>query len=325
MGKLNSFGILPGQIISELYDEGRIKTEHGRYPSIEPGMMELSVSGNSKPEIIMPGEKANFRVGEILDLPENIYPVTDAKSSVAKTDTEIIVRGLGGYRLEKGYSGELQIEVRPYKFSVMVMPGKPLSNMRLYNCIPSHAIMDPEILVGKCDIILANMGKSPNLAGNNIMLHVDLIGDNSGIVGYKALETGDVIILDKGRNFIGDFFEPIHACSEYDMKRSDFVLLSTKENTYVNPSLKEAFAANMPRRNLKGEKVNRAEFLNYGSGPHKTVMEIHADYDMALHDGCTMCEITLHRFAQRPQKTYITDGNQNNKTMTGTFFYGQCV
>ncbi len=329
--KLSETGILPNWEIGNLHLKEKIKQHFKKDLRLEAALIELTYAG-ANPLEVKPGESATLLANEILDLPNGIIPVGDGKSSVAKTDSSIKVAGFGNYALEPGYSGELQVEINPYKNRVRILPGEPLANMRFYRGCPQDCILDPKkLLEAGTEDVMNNSANiyfdedygDPEIAGNKVRLTLNLSdGGDSGIVGYRAKETDKVIRLVKHGNLLEDFFEPIYQCDEYSLNEGDFVLLKTNEKIFINPYGKIPFVGNMPSINMDGLKVNHAEYLCYGSGPHAPVMEIHAESGLQLGHGDYICEVTFSSICGKPLKmSYHANGNLNNKTIAGTFFY----
>jgi hypothetical protein len=321
----SSFGVLPDWKIHELYDTSCLWSESK--PEIRSAETELTVSKTvskkGKTIIIPIGETATFELGQrIRKYPPGLgglYPVCSGKSSVAKAFADVMVLGEDNLPPCQGYRGKLYATVtargnRP----VEVVPGEPLANMRLYVGSPKECILDPIIVAGGNHNVVR--GEELRIEGKKLLLRYGLHNGN-GPIGYRQLPGDKAVRLVRKANKRSEFFAPVGSCGEYEGKAGDCLLFRTWSKVYIDPKTTTPFVASMLRENMNGMTVNLAKFINYGSGPHNTVMEIPLEKDYIFLDKKYGCYITFSQMWDKPKQTYNGSGSRNNNTITGTFFY----
>jgi dCTP deaminase len=181
---------------------------------------------------------------ESLDLPANLAAVTNPKSSTGRLDvfTRVIADGIGAFdMLPAGYRGPLYAEICPQTFPIIVRAGSRLSQIRF-----RAGLMD------------AN-ARSDDLS-------VDLAGDSTGLVGYRAKRHTGVVDVDRpGAYPIAEFWEPIFSeGGRLILDPDQFYILASKEAVAVPP---DQAAEMVPFNPLVGEfRVHYAGFFDPGFG-----------------------------------------------------------
>jgi deoxycytidine triphosphate deaminase len=318
------FGILPGQMIRELYREKCIISEkREEKPVIGSSEMDLTISRNEKETVVKNGETPELvylgqRIVEKFPGLGQVYVIGQGRSSSAKAGADIMIVNPQGKNLEPGYRGALCAKVsaaggHPNGFG----PGDRIADLMFCSGHPDECILDPQDVLADVSNLVKE--KYVEIDGKKVILRLGLTNGN-GPVGYKAKVTDQIAWLRRDANKRGDFFEPIYSCPDYDAKKGDFLLLQTPEFT-VDPKAEVPFIARMLPYNKNRMRVNLKDTIRYGTKHQKIVMEIPVEHDVKLRHRDPICEIMFYRMYARPDARYSDSGARNNRTITGTFFY----
>jgi dCTP deaminase len=253
---------------------------------------------------------------ESLDLPPDIWGSANPKSSTGRLD--IFTRLITAYgdefeRVRRGYQGGLYIEVVSQTFRILVREGMRLNQLRFGRGRRSAVGVDKlkwlderELLVNPDD----ENGQAKVDGGYR--LTVDLQGNGSGIVGYQARKTSEVIDLDLINHYeIADFWTPLLKGEECILIPRKFYILASKQRVRIHPD----YAAEMLPYDLSTQefRVHYAGFFDPGFGygengeipGTRAVLEVRAnEMPILLEDDQFVGRLTYYNMSQRPNKIY---------------------
>lgn len=252
---------------------------------------------------------------ESLALPANIAASANPKSSTGRLDvfTRVIADGVGAFdQVPAGYTGPLYAEICPQTFPIVVRKGSKLSQLRFRDGDPRETdaglrrLQETQTLVsgGVADI------------EDGIALSVDLKGDETGLVGYRAKRHTGVVDVDQpGACAIGDYWEPVYADRETRLilDPDQFYILASKEAVHIPPT---HAAEMMPFNPLVGEfRVHYAGFMDPGFGHSaaggsgsRVVLEVRSHkVPFILEDGQVIGRLVYERMAEVPEQLYGRD------------------
>ena len=250
---------------------------------------------------------------EALALPPELSGSANPKSSTGRLDvfTRVIADGATSFdQIPAGYQGPLYAEICPQTFPIVVRQGSTLSQLRLRT--GSAQISDDELRTLHTNMKLVSGGVED--IDNGIALSVDLIGDATGLVGYRAKRhTGLVNVDVSGACAIADYWEPIRASAgsrRLILDPDQFYILASKEAVHVPPN----YAAEMmPFNPLVGEfRVHYAGFMDPGFGHApaggsgaRVVLEVRSHkVPFVLEDGQIIGRLIYERLTEEPETLY---------------------
>lgn len=256
---------------------------------------------------------------ESLALPGDIEAAANPKSSTGRLDvfTRVIADGVAAFdTVPAGYHGPLYAEICPQTFPIVVRKGSRLSQLRFRTGVAAdddvqlRALHEREKLVSGDDADIAD----------GIALSVDLVGDKSGLVGYRARRHTGVVDVDKpGGYAISEYWDPIHVTEKHRLilDPDQFYILASKEAVHVPPT----YAAEMvPFNPLVGEfRVHYAGFMDPGfghaaAGGHgsRVVLEVRSHkVPFILEHGQIIGRLIYERMIETPQIVYGRDLKSN--------------
>ena len=281
--------------------------------------LQLHVIDLSKGAVLETGCVYVVPLLENLALPETVSAAANPKSSTGRLDvfTRVIADGVSAFdQIPAGYKGPLYAEICPQTFPILVRTGSRLSQIRFR--------------VGEAadgDHALAELQESERLVSSasadiaqGIALSVDLIGDASGLVGYRAKRhTGLVDVDSPGSCAVLDYWEPIHVREQKRLilDPDQFYILASKEAVHVPPT---HAAEMMPFNPLVGEfRVHYAGFMDpgFGHGPaggsgSRVVLEVRShSVPFILEDGQIIGRLVYERMTEIPELLYGRDLGSN--------------
>jgi dCTP deaminase len=335
------------QHIRSLIDQGHIK--EARDENLQPSSLDLSISGEvyrmrgtflpRKGEsvrtllddgILFPVSLTQplelngvylARLNESLDLPENIYAVTNNKSSSGRVNlqTRLIVNGFPAFdQVPRGYQGELWLEIIPKSFPVQLSYGERLNQM-MFHSGDTRLTLDEYHLYDQTYGLLRDANEQPlplpeMLTQHGISMSIDL--SSQEIIGYKCTPTTTKVLdySSSDHNPL-DFFEAIPRPSngQFIMKRDEFYIFATKEGIRVP----REFAVEMAPYDVSmGEfRSHYAGFFDPGFGfgsegetlGMPAVLEVFThDQDFVLRDGQPICRMIYEKLTA-PAEVYYGD------------------
>jgi dCTP deaminase len=249
---------------------------------------------------------------ECLALPHGISAAANPKSSTGRLDvfTRVIADGVSSFdQLPAGYRGPLYAEICPQTFPIVVRKGSRLSQMRFRMGIPEDS-----------DAVLADLQQRERLVSceqadiaKGIALSVDLCGDATGLVGYRAKRHTGLVDVDAPASCaILDYWEPIHVrgAKRLILDPDQFYILASKEAVHVPPT----HAAEMvPFNPVVGEfRVHYAGFFDPGFGHalaggarSRAVLEVRSHkVPFILEDGQIIGRLVYEGLTEVPEMLY---------------------
>ena len=336
-------GILPVQAIRGLIEAGYVRVAEPLLPNqLQPASLDLRLGAKAfrvrasflpGPETKVAAKLADLQLHTIdlsksavletgcvyivpllesMALPKNLAAASNPKSSTGRLDvfTRVIADGVAAFdQVPGGYEGPLYAEICPQTFPIVVRQGSRLSQMRFRVGASEDSDLALIELNSREKLVSA---EQPDIAGG-IALSVDLVGDKSGLVGYRAKRhTGLVDVDAPGSCRVVDYWEPIRSD---DAKRlildpDQFYILASKEAVHVPPT----HAAEMvPFNPLVGEfRVHYAGFFDPGFGHAaaggtgaRAVLEVRSHkVPFILEDGQIVGRLIYERMAEVPEILY---------------------
>jgi dCTP deaminase len=338
-------GVLPAHLLSALIRAGEITAEEPVLPEqIQPASLDLRLGriayrlrasflpgraarvadklaglamhemDLSKGAVLETGCVYLVPLIESLKLPSRIAGLANPKSSTGRIDvfTRLLIDGADEFdRVPAGYQGPLYTEISPRTFSILVRTGSRLNQLRLKRGLTS--LGDPELARLQHDegLISGDAALADIAAG--IALTVDLKGDVSGLVGYRAKRHAGLIDVDRtGAYEPFEYWDAVYARTraEIILDPNEFYILASKESVHVPP----AYAAEMvPYDPLVGEfRVHYAGFFDPGFGHaaaggtgSKAVLEVRShEVPFVLEDGQKVGRLIYERLTEPPEAVY---------------------
>ena len=366
VGSAGGAGVLPSQRLSDLIDEGAIDAGDFKIPreNIQPASLDLrlgevayrircsflpdsdTVEGRLKPLII--DELDLRREGAVLEssrpyliplkerlaLPAEIRGKANPKSSTGRADVFTRVITDGSYRFDEiaaGYGGQLYLEVVPLSFPVRVRENLSLNQLRLSTGPTSLSDEDVRQFHAE-EPILFSEGRavSPRdlaLAGG-LFLGLDLRGDETGRVGYRARNSAPLLDMTQVRaTDPWPFWEPVirEDGDRVVLDPKNFYLLMSYESVTVPPTLAAEMTAYDP---TSGElRTHYAGFFDPGFGfdpdgrfrGSTAALEVRAhDVPFMIEHRQRVCKLTFERMLEPPTQLYGQGIGSNYQRQTET-------
>jgi dCTP deaminase len=251
---------------------------------------------------------------ERLALPSNIYGKANPKSTTGRLDIFTRLLTEAGTEFEvvpKGYSGALYAEVVSRTFPAIIRHGMRLNQLRLMRGNPISSdnrlakLAEHESLVYGDE----NSPLSPDIS-QGLRLSVDMQGDSSGIVAYRARKHSAPVDLDKVDFYETDeYWDAIQAprSKEIILEPHDFYILASRERVRVPPTHAAEMVAFEPA--LGEFRIHYAGFFDpgfgHGVGGTKAVLEVRAhEVPTLLEDRQVVGKLDYHTMAQIPAQIY---------------------
>jgi dCTP deaminase len=269
---------------------------------------------------------------ERLDLPSGIRGRANPKSSTGRIDVFTRVITDHSYRFDEiadGYRGQLYLEVVPLSFAVRVREDLTLNQLRL--SAGRSELTDAEILDWHRHTPLLYVDGRPLPAdevtlANGLFLSLDLRGDPSGHVGYRAREHAPLLDLTTGSALDPEpFWEPVRreAGDRVVLTEKKFYLLMSEEAVVIPPALASEMTAYDP---TSGElRTHYAGFFDPGFGydaegrfrGSKAALEVRAhDVPFMIEQGQRVCKLTFERMIEEPTILYGREPASNYQQQT---------
>jgi dCTP deaminase len=343
-------GILPAQAIRGLIDAGHVKlAEPPVANQLQPASLDLRLGASAyrvrasflpsagtkivdklddlKLHVIDLAQGAVLETGcvyivpllESMALPAELAAATNPKSSTGRLDvfTRVIADGVAAFdQIPAGYHGSLYAEICPQTFPIVVRKGSRLSQIR-FRSGPAEDSDSSLIELHRREKLVSS--EQANI-DDGIALSVDLVGDKTGLVGYRAKRhTGIVDVDAPGSCAVLDYWEPIRLRQpkRLILDPDQFYILASKEAVHVPPT----HAAEMvPFNPLVGEfRVHYAGFFDPGFGHAaaggsgaKAVLEVRSHkVPFILEDGQIVGRLIYERVTEVPEILYGSDLKSN--------------
>jgi dCTP deaminase len=346
LGSAMADGILPVQAIRALVSAGALKAAHPfDQGQLQPASVDLRLGPRAfrvrasflpGPGGVVANKLADLKLHEFdiengavletgcvyvvpllesLNLPDAIAASANPKSSTGRLDvfTRVIADGVSAFDLiPAGYTGPLYAEICPQTFPVVVRRGSKLTQLRFRHGDPRET--DDGLLKLHAAETLVSGARADIRDG--IALSVDLEGDASGLVGYRAKRHTGVVDVDlPGSCAIDDYWEPVRADSQRRLilDPDQFYILASKEAVHIPPT---HAAEMMPFNPLVGEfRVHYAGFMDPGFGHSaaggtgsRVVLEVRSHtVPFILEDGQIVGRLVYERMLEVPERLYGRD------------------
>lgn len=266
--------------------------------------------------ILEPGEIYVIPLMETLALPPDIYGIANPKSTTGRLDifTRLITEcGDEFERVPRGYKGGLYIEVLSQTFRVLVRAGMRLNQLRFGRGRRSAVGEERLKWLEQKDFLINPDDESGQARiDRGLRLTVDLQGNGSEIVGYKARKTDQVIDLGLiGHYEVSDFWDSILRGQKCILAPGEFYILASKQRIRIPADL----AAEMLPYDLSTQefRVHYAGFFDPGFGygrngeipGTRAVLEVRAnEMPILLEDDQFVGRLTYYNMSEKPEKTY---------------------
>lgn len=343
LGTAVTDGILPAQAIRVLISSGALKlAEPLAEAQLQPASIDLRLGSRAYRvrASFLPGRNLNIadRIDDLklhevdltngavletgcvyivpllesLNLPERIAGATNPKSSTGRLDvfTRVIADAVSAFdQVPFGYKGPLYAEICPQTFPIIARKGSKLTQLRLRVGNPRE---DDDALRTLHQTEALVSGQAADIDGG-IALSVDLVGDDDGLIGYRAKRhTGAVDIDVSGDCDVLDYWEPIstRGGNRLILDPDQFYILASKEAVHIPPT---HAAEMMPFNPLVGEfRVHYAGFMDpgfghaaAGGGGARVVLEVRSHkVPFILEDGQIVGRLIYERLIERPETLY---------------------
>jgi dCTP deaminase len=257
---------------------------------------------------------------EELDLPQELRGKANPKSSTGRLDVFTRVITDQSFRFDEiraGYRGRLYLEVVPLSFMVRIKQGLALNQLRLA-AGPSR-LTDPEIhaLHGDQPVLFREDSPVPEddlATADGLFLSLDLRGDSSARVGYRAKEFAPVLEMWRiaGYDWEG-YWDPVlrEEGDRIVLAPGRFYLLLSEEAVRIPPGYAAEMAAYDP---TSGElRTHYAGFFDPGFGfdaagrfrGSRAALEVRAhDVPFMIEHRQRVCKLTFERMAEPPRVLY---------------------
>ena len=336
-------GILPSQAISKMIAGGEIQTAESVVEGqVQPASLDLrlgAVAYRVRASFLpRPGGRVQTNLDDLslhaislsqgavletgcvyivpllesLELPEDIEASANPKSSTGRLDvfTRVIADGVGAFdQIPRGYNGPLFAEICPQTFPIVVRKGSRLSQIRFRN----GPAADSDSALRELQLRERLVSSDEADISGGIALTVDLAGDASGLVGFRARRHTGVVDVDRvGAYPVEDYWDPIYVKDKHRLilDPDQFYILASKEAVHVPPT----HAAEMvPFNPLVGEfRVHYAGFMDPGFGHaaaggrgSRVVLEVRSHkVPFILEDGQIIGRLIYERMTETPQTLY---------------------
>lgn len=347
--KATGEGILPSQEIAALVDTGKVCADDPiGEDQIQPSSLDLRLGTEAyrirasflpgKSTTLMQQARTNGMLTETIDistdavlqpnaiyviplmerlaLPADVYGIANPKSSTGRLDifTRLIPEiGDEFERVKRGYNGGLYIEVVSQTFPILVRAGMRLNQLRLGRGRRTAVGEDRLRQLGQRDFLVAADDETGQaMVDRGLRLTVDLEGDGSGVVGYRARKTTQAIDLGRLNYYdVADFWTPLLRGEECILAPGEFYILASKQRVRIPADL----AAEMLPYDLSTQefRVHYAGFFDPGFGygengeipGTRAVLEVRAnEMPILLEDDQFVGRLNYFYMAAKPDKVY---------------------
>src|SRR6185312_12118967 len=341
-------GVLPSQALEQMIASGGIRAHAAILPEqIQPSSLDLRLGAEAyrvrasflaagsatvtskleqyrlhtldltRPAVLEKGCVYIVPLQEELALPADISGKANPKSSTGRLDifTRLITdEGRQFEIVPAGYRGRLFAEVVPRTFSVVVRQGDRLSQLRLFqgDYAPSDAMLR-ELENEEPLVYLADDTRGEAKIQNGLRLSVDLAGEDSGVIGYRARKHAPLIDLAKIQYYdLEEFWDPIRANENHTLilDPEDFYILASRERVRIPAQ----YAAEMvPFDATIGEfRIHYAGFFDpgfgYGSGDingTRAVLEVRShEVPFIMEHSQVVASLVFEKLLERPRVLY---------------------
>jgi dCTP deaminase len=349
--RAGSEGILPSQDIRQFIASGVIRSDAGiADEQVQPSSIDLRLSGEAyrvrasflpgKATTLLNKARANGMLVETIDiskptllernaiyiipleeslaLPADVYGIANPKSTTGRLDifTRLITEfGNEFERVPRGYNGRLYVEVVSQTFPILIQAGMKLNQLRFGR---GRFLAAGDARLRQLDqsdpLIDANEEGDQANIDRGLRITVDLQGNDSGILGYRANKFSPPVDLSKLNYYdTADFWHPIYNDGKRQciLEPGEFYILASKQRVRVPPDL----AAELLPYDLASQefRVHYAGFFDPGFGygwageipGTRAVLEVRASQmPIFLEDDQFVGRLNYFNMATTPDKVY---------------------
>jgi len=264
---------------------------------------------------------------ERVALPAGVRAKANPKSSTGRLDVFTRLITDGSYRFDEvgdGYEGGLWLEVVPLSFPVRVREDLTLNQLRL--SVGRSDLTDAELAEHhrRQPLLFRDGAPVPDAdlaVANGLFLSLDLTGDASGRVGYRARDNAPLLDMTRRPPIDPDpYWEHVKGeeGNRVVLTPRKFYLLMSDEAVTIPPELAAEMTAYDP---TSGElRTHYAGFFDPGFGydPDGRFMGSRAALEVRAHDVPFMvehrqrvCKLTFERMLEPPTLLYGRDVGSN--------------
>ena len=259
------------------------------------------------------------RLNERLELPDDVYMLSNPKSSTGRNGALVRVVTDGTARYDtgpRGHAGELWLLIQPGPYSIKLRSGETLSQARFFNQDTrlsadqlAHQYEKEPLLFSADDSPIPFDQVPAHDSDGSLVLSADLSGS---IAGWECLGSSKILDFAKRNHYTArDFFDPLIVRGGRAILRAGgFYILATKELVRVPPDLACEMEVVDPRT---GQFIShRAGFIDPGWGygtdgaghGRRLVLEVIPFRDVLLRDGQAAGKIRFEKMAEVPKFNY---------------------
>ena len=259
---------------------------------------------------------------ERLSLPQGVRGKANPKSSTGRIDVFTRVITDESYRFDEvadGYDGPLYLEVVPLSFPVRVREDLSLNQLRL--SVGRADLTDDEVREFHREQPLLFSRDQPVPAdqlalSDGLFLGLDLRGDASGYVGYRARDHAPLLDVSRSASSpveVDPFWERVRRedGDRVVLTPQRFYLLMSNEAVSIPPTLASEMTAYDP---TSGElRTHYAGFFDPGFGydpggmfkGSRAALEVRAhDVPFMIEHGQRVCKLTFEHMLEAPARLY---------------------
>jgi dCTP deaminase len=257
---------------------------------------------------------------ERLALPANVAGKANPKSSTGRLDvfTRIITDGSDRFdEVAEGYSGNLYLEVVPLSFAIRVREDLSLNQLRLSVGRPELSDDDLRAFHRRQPLLFRRgepVADDALAVDDGLFLSLDLQGDRSGRVGYRARDNAPLLDMTRVGGLDPDAYWEHVKGEDGDrivLTPQRFYLLMSDESVTIPPDLAAEMMAYDP---TSGElRTHYAGFFDPGFGyddaglfqGSRAALEVRAhDVPFMIEHGQRVCKLTFERMLEEPATLY---------------------
>ena len=257
---------------------------------------------------------------ERLALPPNVRGKANPKSSTGRLDVFTRVITDGSHRFDEvaeGYTGNLYLEVVPLSFAIRVREDLSLNQLRLSVGRPELSDAELRDFHGRQPLLFRHGEPVPGAelaVDDGLFLSLDLRGDRSGRVGYRARDNAPLLDMTRVGGLDADaYWEHVkgEGGDRVVLTPQRFYLLMSDESVTIPPDLAAEMMAYDP---TSGElRTHYAGFFDPGFGydgaglfkGSRAALEVRAhDVPFMIEHGQRVCKLTFERMLEEPATLY---------------------
>jgi dCTP deaminase len=266
------------------------------------------------------------RISGSIRLPPEVYGYFNPKSTTGRNNLlcRVVADGVPMYDAltPAGYAGEVWVMLRPESYPVVVSPGQPITQLRLFDGKSFLDELEVSIEQERGGLIFHPNGEQLSL--NELTRHSDSLFMSlmvePGMSAWECRGVSRELDFSEGKYRPSDFFQRLDVRDGYiDLHKGGFYILSTYEHLRLSPGISAELRAIDPRF---GEfRSHAAGFIDPGWGwgvngeasGRPITLEITPHENIRMQNLQTVARIRFERMKSLPEKHY----DQANSSYTG--------